>query len=139
MRWTGRMVALAVAVAAVAGEATVNAAPAFAGAYGDIINDLPSQYPVKIARFGVSGNHYCNTANAGSLTCEEFWLPSGMTDTERMGYWFDTDGFQVEGVSHYYVSGYGWVPQDEWWKIESWQEARCYMSNGAPRCDVYVF
>ncbi|GAB3670006.1 hypothetical protein GCM10027589_38380 [Actinocorallia lasiicapitis] len=118
--------------------ATATATPALAdvGAYGNIQNNLPGSYPVKIARFGVGGSHYCGTANAGSFTCEEWWLPSGRSDSWLKGYWFDTDGFKVENVDYYYVSGYGWVPGNTWYKISDYHEVTCYMSSGNARCDV---
>lgn len=108
------------------------------GAWGNIENNLPSAYPVKIAKFGVGGSHYCKTQNSGSLTCSEWWLPSGMSDSDLRGYWFDTDGFKVENVSRYYVSSYGWVPGNVWFRINDYHEVDCYMSGGAPYCRVYI-
>lgn len=132
----------AVLLAAVAAllVSLVNPQPARAdvGAWGNIENNLPAAYPVKIADFGVGGNHYCQTINAGSLTCNEWWLPSGMSDSDLKGYWFDTDGFQVENVSQYYVSSYGWVPGDVWFRIHDYHEVNCYMSGTVPYCHVYV-
>lgn len=138
-RWAKRITAIALALMSMVGVALFNATPAYAGVYGDIINNLPSQYPVKIAKFGVGGSHYCNTINSGSLTCNEWWLPSGQSDTSLKGYWFDTDGFKVENSGHYYVSGYGWVPDYMWFRIQDYHEVNCYMSNGSPYCAVYVF
>jgi hypothetical protein len=107
------------------------------GAWGNIDNNLPSYYPVKIADFGDS-DHYCHTINAGDQGCREWWLPSGMNDTELRGWTFDTDGFKVENVSQYYVSSYGWVPGNVWFRIHDYHEVNCYMSGNVPYCHVYV-
>ena len=135
-----RVVAVLPAVAAVMAVSLANAEPAHAdtGAWGNIENNLPAAYPVKIAEFGVGGSHYCDPINAGNMTCAEWWLPSGMSDSDLRGYWFDTDGFQVENVSQYYVSSYGWVPGDVWFQIHDYHEVNCYMSGGLPYCHVYV-
>ncbi|WP_380141013.1 hypothetical protein [Kibdelosporangium aridum] len=135
-----RVTSLVVAVAGTIGLSLVIAQPAHAdpGAWGNIDNRLPAAWPVKIAEFGVGGSHRCSTRNAGSFTCREYWLPSGKSDSDIRGFFFDTDGFQVENVSRYYVSSYGWVPGDVWFKIEDYHEVRCTVVGGAPYCQVDI-
>ena len=50
--------------------------PAYADVFnggGDVKNNLPSSYTVKIASFGHSGNS-CRTWNARTLTCIHWWF-----------------------------------------------------------------
>ncbi|MFD4636156.1 hypothetical protein ACFWN2_02505 [Lentzea sp. NPDC058436] len=125
--------------ASVLGLSLVGTQPAQAVGYGgDVTNNLPSSWPVKIAKFGVGGSHFCNTQNSGSLTCTEYWLPSGQSDSDLRGFWFDTDGFKVENVSRYYVSNYGWVPGNVWFRISDLNKVHCSRVNGSPYCLVDI-
>ena len=41
-------------------------------------------------------------------------------------------------MSQYYVSSYGWVPGNVWFRIHDYHEVTCYMSGSVPYCYVYV-
>ena len=79
------------------GASVLTATPAYAGVRGDIRNDLPASYTVKIATFG-GGSSSCRTWNAGTQRCTHWWLPSGKADegTDGIRPGMDTDGFMVE-------------------------------------------
>lgn len=107
------------------------ATAANAGVRGDVDNDLPSSYTVKIAIFG-SGSLSCSTWNAGSQRCTHWWLPSGTTDDGiRPG--MDTDGFMVEQpVLVVLPTGVGIrIDAFKWTKINDWEDVRCYLAPGA--------
>lgn len=118
-------------VCALLGATLLAATPAHAGVRGDVDNDLPASYTVKIATFG-GGSSTCQTWNAGAQRCTHWWLPSGQTDDGiRPG--MDTDGFMVEQpVLVVLPSGAGIrVAAFSWTKIGDLDNVRCYLGPGA--------
>ncbi|WP_155350119.1 hypothetical protein [Acrocarpospora pleiomorpha] len=110
---------------AVAAECTL-------GFCGTVKNNLPSYYTVKVARFGV-GNETCWTYNAGSFTCQTYWLPSGKSSSD-IGV-KDADGFMLEQPFRHGILGQV-LPAYTWVKIPSIATVWCNLLNGAttPTC-----
>jgi hypothetical protein len=125
----------AVTGACLMGAALLTTGPARAAVLGDVRNELPSSYTVKVATFG-SGSSSCPTWNSGTQRCTHWWLPSGMTDDGiRPG--MDTDGFMVErrvlvvlpgGVARY-------VDPFVYTRIGDPADVRCYLGPG-PTCTI---
>ncbi|MFC5824204.1 hypothetical protein [Nonomuraea insulae] len=121
----------AVTGACLLGVTLLTATPAHAGVLGDVRNDLPSSYTVKIGTFG-GGTSTCKTWNAGSQRCYHWWLPSGRDDDGiRPG--MDTDGFMVEQpVLVVLRTGVGiHVAAFSWTKISDLESVRCSLSPSA--------
>jgi hypothetical protein len=123
--------AVTVMAACLLGATVLTATPAHAGNRGDVRNDLPSSYTVKIATFG-GGTSSCSTWNSGTQRCTHWWLPSGNTDDGiRPG--MDTDGFMVEQqVLVVLPTGVAlWVPAFTWTRIGDLEDVHCRMNPGA--------
>ncbi|MEV4172370.1 hypothetical protein [Nonomuraea sp. NPDC049709] len=120
------------------GASVLTATPAYAGVRGDIRNDLPASYTVKIATFG-GGSSSCRTWNAGTQRCTHWWLPSGKADegTDGIRPGMDTDGFMVEQpVLVVLPTGVAIrVAAFTWTKISDFEDVHCSVSGGA-RCVI---
>ncbi|WP_157563686.1 hypothetical protein [Micromonospora chokoriensis] len=110
---------------------------------GDVTNQLPSSYTVKIADLG-GGSTSCPTwTAAGASTtyaCTTWWLPSGQSDDQIRGANFDTDGFMVESaytVKENRTGGRTYsVPAFKWVKFSSGLNVNCSVSSGKVLCTI---
>ncbi|GAB1818285.1 hypothetical protein [Herbidospora sp. RD11066] len=135
------MIRRAAAALAAAGFAAALFTPAPASAEecgygfcGKVKNNLPGYFTVKVARFGV-GSETCWTYNAGSFTCQTYWLPSGKLSSD-IGV-KDADGFMIESpFVHGYIGGTS-LPAYTWVKIPSNITAFCSLLNGASKPNCY--
>jgi hypothetical protein len=136
MKTLSRAGAVLVAVCAVVG---LTNAPAQAGAFGLVINDLHSSYTVKVAEFGVGGES-CpawngnGPGNGVTYTCRTRWLPSGRrSDSGDFSFWYDADGVMIQSDYEVYLESTGtfhWVPAFTWTRIHNNGTAHCYETLG---------
>jgi hypothetical protein len=137
---TSRISKVLVAIAAIALGVVLAPSPASAGwADGDITNNLPSSYTVKIADLGNGQMPGCSTWNAGWFTCTHWWLPSGKADGQiGLGSNFDTDAFMVENRSYLLIAPNVnvWRGAGVWTKISDFSNVSCDESNGSAVCIV---
>jgi hypothetical protein len=134
-RLTSILVAFCAAVAAL----VLAAAPAQAHDdwWGDVENHVSSNWPVHIASFG-SGGQWCPDQHTNTTyECARYWLPSGKTDSDIKGVFFDADAVMVETT--YDVDNHGTfsrVSGGMWWKIGDNEHASCHNGLYRPLCTI---
>lgn len=98
---------------------------------GTVWNYLPSNYSIKVARFGV-GTSSCTTWNAGTQKCTIYSLPSNKSSKD-IGI-ADADGYT--NSSGWYYTGGTKRNANVWTKITDAQSATCVEQRVGAVCTI---